>query len=250
MATSQLAHVSHGQFSYGLVIERGKVTDAPPAGRWAVGMSWPQVAAKLRERRAAVAWDPPRVRMIITGSRQWPDPGAVWDFLAGAYAEVHGRAGLTIVHGACGRGADKAAAQYAAWAVAQGLDVLEETWPADWAEWGKRAGMMRNKDMVAAGAGGCGAFILDASPGATGCAHAAADAGIPVVLHERWTSPWARMWDEHLDAVADGRTGPLIEARYDGRCRACANRWEPGDAICFDEDEGAWICAGCAGQQS
>lgn len=243
--TEHLAHVSHGQLSYGLVLERGRVTDAPPAGRWAVGLDWSGAAAGIRDRRGTVRWEPERIRLIITGSREWPDSQAVWDFLARAYAAVY-PTGLTIVHGACGRGADKAASEYAQWAERMpGMDVLEERWPAKWDELGRSAGMARNKAMVAAGADGCAAFILDASPGATGCAAAAKAAGIPVVRDERWTSPWPGMWAAAMEAESRS-TGPLTEARYAGRCRGCAGRWEPGDLIAFDEDEAGWICEDCA----
>lgn len=43
-----------------------------------------------------------------------------------------------------------------------------------------------------------------------------------------------------------GRIGPLIEAQYSGWCPGCGERWEPGDLIGFDDEQGKWICAGCA----
>lgn len=56
-------------------------------------------------------------------------------------------------------------------------------------------------------------------------------------------SPW-----EGLAAMAADPpdTGPVIEARYSGHCRACGERWEPGDLIAYGEDEGGWLCEGCA----
>lgn len=59
-------------------------------------------------------------------------------------------------------------------------------------------------------------------------------------------SPWARWWQAHLDYLSGGRTGPLITARYHGRCRTCTRPWEPGDSIAFDEDEDGWICEDCS----
>ena len=40
--------------------------------------------------------------------------------------------------------------------------------------------------------------------------------------------------------------GPFIEARYEGTCRGCGGRWEPGDFIAFAAGEDGWICADCA----
>jgi hypothetical protein len=36
-----------------------------------------------------------------------------------------------------------------------------------------------------------------------------------------------------------------IEALYDGLCRRCGCRWEPGVMIEYDEDESAWCHAQC-----
>jgi len=61
----------------------------------------------------------------------------------------------------------------------------------------------------------------------------------------------ASFWDDLVSTVADaqgeGRTGPLIETLYHGRCRGCGDRWQPGDLICWDEGEDGWVCGGCAG---
>lgn len=58
-------------------------------------------------------------------------------------------------------------------------------------------------------------------------------------------------WWAAVYAVAAGehgqRIGPLIGSQYHGRCPGCGERWEPGDRICFDEEQDAWICADCAG---
>ena len=72
--------------------------------------------------------------------------------------------------------------------------IAERTWrelggqvarhPADWRRLGRRARPVRNRAMVNLGAAVCLAFILDASPGAFGCAELAAAAGIPVERHE------------------------------------------------------------------
>ena len=41
--------------------------------------------------------------------------------------------------------------------------------------------------------------------------------------------------------------GPLswIEARFGGTCRGCGLRYEVGELIAYDEDEGGWICWDC-----
>lgn len=108
-------------------------------------------------------------RILVTGSREWDDPQAIFDVLAEYnYGQV------TLVHGAA-RGTDTIAARIAA---AFGWRI--EVHPADWRNLGKSAGFIRNAAMVAAGADVCLAFIRDGSPGASHCAHLAEQAGIPV----------------------------------------------------------------------
>lgn len=108
-------------------------------------------------------------RVLITGSRDWSLPGPVMTALMAAWNEL---GPFVLVHGDA-RGADRMAAGYhARW----GGRV--EAHPADWSI-GKRAGFVRNAEMVAAGADLCLAFIRNESRGATMCARLAEEAGIP-----------------------------------------------------------------------
>ena len=118
-------------------------------------------------------------RVLVTGSRSWTDYGTVQVEIGQVVAEQMALTGeayprITVVHGAA-RGADSLAAKAAA---DYRLDT--EPHPADWRQHGKRAGMIRNAEMVNAGADVCLAFIRDTSPGATHCANLAEKCGIPV----------------------------------------------------------------------
>ncbi|MFF9268596.1 SLOG family protein [Streptomyces rochei] len=84
------------------------------------------------------------VRVIVTGSRAWPDPVRVAHELTQLYLQ-HGP--FTLIHGACSTGADAAAHH---WYETAGLDLgcIETKYPAAWDEFGKRAGPIRNKQMI------------------------------------------------------------------------------------------------------
>lgn len=120
------------------------------------------------------------IRILVTGSRDWPSPEVVHRALADVIGRAPVGADIVLVHGACRTGAD---AQADRWARASGIRV--ETHPARWDVYRKRAGFIRNTQMVALGADVCLAFIKDGSRGASHTALLAETAGIPV---RRWTA--------------------------------------------------------------
>ncbi|HZB28958.1 MAG TPA: DUF2493 domain-containing protein [Streptosporangiaceae bacterium] len=126
-------------------------------------------------------------RIVITGSRTWTDKGRLWDCLDDAvYQSGYELRDVILVHGACPRGADAMADEWA-----QEYAIKAEPHPADWREHGRRAGFLRNAHMVGLGADLCLAFInpctdrrchqpgTHGTHGATHCANAAERAGIP-----------------------------------------------------------------------
>ncbi len=124
------------------------------------------------------------MRVLVTGSRDWAHPPAVWHVLdwyervvANSYDEV-----LTVVTGACPRGADRHAENWCMFPSSHYSNVsrIHEPHPAGWGLLGRRAGFARNAEMVHLGADVCLAFIRNHSPGATNCANLAGAHGIPV----------------------------------------------------------------------
>ena len=117
-------------------------------------------------------------RLLITGSRSWPEPYLLNAVLA--HVLRHVGYDLTIVHGACPTGADD---QADLWASNRGLTV--ERHPAAWDEHGKAAGPLRNSHMVSLGADLCIAFVEPQSRGTRDCLEKAREAGIPVWVIEQ-----------------------------------------------------------------
>lgn len=112
-------------------------------------------------------------RVLVTGSRTWTDLPT----LVHALDELLiAHPAMVVVHGRCPKGADVMAD---AWAARRGVEV--ERHPADWGREGNAAGILRNVRMVATRPDVCLAFIVDNSRGATHCANAAREAGIPTV---------------------------------------------------------------------
>jgi hypothetical protein len=119
------------------------------------------------------------MRLLITGSRDWDDRTTIANFLLDVRdtRDWTGRDGLdvTLVSGACPRGADRIAEE-----IAEDIGWAVERHPADWLTYGRGAGFRRNAEMVALGANLCGAFIKNFSLGASHTASLAEEAGIPV----------------------------------------------------------------------
>jgi hypothetical protein len=122
----------------------------------------------------------PRWRLLYTGSRLITDRGKVFADLDEILV-AHPR--LLVRHGACRRGGDALAVEWARLRKSQGIDVLLDPRPAPFGLLGKIAGPMRNAYMVGLGADECLCHLHPASStsGALGCAAFAEWAGIPVV---------------------------------------------------------------------
>lgn len=156
------------------------------------------------------------MRILITGSRDWIDEEAIRQSMSIAVKylnskrtgkglpEISDMSDITLIHGTA-KGADVLAGE-----VAKDLGMLIEEHPADWAKhnndcpdvkppypscWqGKercsRAGHRRNQEMIDSGADVILAFILDESPGATGCLNSARKGHMPsIVTKENSGSP-------------------------------------------------------------
>jgi len=114
-------------------------------------------------------------RILITGSRYFDSRHVVWDALDAAFDEF----GQLIVVNGIAPGADSLAHQ---WAHLDERGCVPEHHPADWAGLGRRAGFVRNAEMVALGAEVCLAFLADGeeNKGTRMTMGLADKAGIPV----------------------------------------------------------------------
>lgn len=138
------------------------------------------------------------MRIIVTGSRDWPHYRELWGVLDtfAAAALASDLPELTVVHGGA-RGADAFAESWVRRAQRGGGGLLVQQEPhrvpgTEWKRIGNAAGHLRNAAMVRKGADFCIAFIWPCtskrctkprphwSHGATGCADMAEAADIPV----------------------------------------------------------------------
>jgi hypothetical protein len=178
------------------------------------------------------------VRVLVTGSRDWDNPGRVQLELEKAFSKTaieHGEL-LTVVHGACLTGADAYADEWAKRMEWQGLPVIPEPHAANWKGPRKKgAGYARNAEMVSLGADLCLAFILNKSNGATHCRDLALKAGIETITFERTTPmalvPYKRVNDEiKLENVR------MIWRNFAGEEKPMNNKGKRNFAIPLDEE--------------
>lgn len=121
------------------------------------------------------------MRVIVTGSRAWPEPDKVARELTQLFQQ-HGP--FTLIHGDCATGAD-AAAHHWYEVAGKTLGCEELRYPAAWEAYGKRAGPMRNEKMIReAGADLVLAFLHGASVGTRHTVSLAEQAGIEVRRYE------------------------------------------------------------------
>lgn len=122
--------------------------------------------------------------ILCTGSRDWRD----WEAIRRRFAYwVH--ADTTVIHGAQVSEDKKTGEKWGAdWIVdqlARQLGAIVDPHPADWKRFGKRAGGIRNQEMVdlhqIRPIDVCLAWPLGKSPGTRDCMRRAARAGIQVM---------------------------------------------------------------------
>lgn len=116
-------------------------------------------------------------RILVTGSRDWEDAAIIEAELNKAWRRFGCSPDVTLVSGNCPTGADHIAEQ-----VWYTLHLPVELHPANWAKFGKAAGPLRNREMVALGADLCLAFIKNNSKGASQCLALAQEDGIPCAV--------------------------------------------------------------------
>lgn len=115
-------------------------------------------------------------RLLITGSRHGWDEDKLKQALYDGLRFL-GTEATILVHGDA-PGVDTQAAR-----IWRDWGLQDEPHPADWSI-GKKAGPLRNQEMVDLGADLCLAFPTAVSRGTRHCASAAERAGIPVTYHE------------------------------------------------------------------
>lgn len=162
------------------------------------------------------------MRILMTGSRGWEDTDAIRKAILIAVEYIKSKrsekgdftpvefSDITLIHGTAA-GADVLAGE-----VAKDLGMMIEEHPADWQKhnddcpdvkppykscWqGKercsRAGHRRNQEMIDSGADVILAFILNESPGATGCLKLAHKVHMPSIVSRETTFD-----DEELEPV-------------------------------------------------
>jgi hypothetical protein len=116
-------------------------------------------------------------RILVTGSRDWKDKNFVALKIFNVILDNNlAFRDVVIVHGDCPTGADAMAQEFA-----DKFHIATERHPADWKCYDRKAGPVRNKEMVRLGADIVLAFPLGESRGTRGCMKLAKEAGLNVI---------------------------------------------------------------------
>lgn len=116
------------------------------------------------------------MKVLVCGSRNWPDPEIIRECLESLAVQHDGD--VEVIHGDA-RGADRMGG-----GIAEELGLPVWKFPADWDRHGKRAGILRNLDMLDANPDAVLAFRVNGSRGTTHMIEAARKRGIPVEVYE------------------------------------------------------------------
>lgn len=119
-----------------------------------------------------------KFRLLITGSRYWDDPKTILNAIRNAVSDHCKGRQLVIVQGDCPTGADKFARDFA---TLLGWEL--ETYPADWDKYGKKAGPIRNQQMVDSHPELALAFLLRDSKGTKDCIRRCEQSGVEVIIY-------------------------------------------------------------------
>lgn len=115
-------------------------------------------------------------RILVTGSRVCDDPDPVFLSLERSLADF---GALTVIHGGAS-GVDAISGEWARQKIFAKLPVRLEVFPANWERYGRRAGPIRNRQMLESGVDLCLAFPGKTSPGTWDCVRQALAMGILV----------------------------------------------------------------------
>ena len=119
------------------------------------------------------------IRILITGSRSWDNI----EYIRSAFislADDYGD-GITLVSGACPTGADRLGE-----IVAAELGWNIQLYPADWNTYGKRAGFVRNSEMIDTEPDMVVGFVRNGSKGASMTVNLGKKKGLLTFVHN-WT---------------------------------------------------------------
>lgn len=118
------------------------------------------------------------VRVLVTGSRTWDDVDYLEKVFSAWDARIGSNVRKVLVSGNCPSGADMLAEK-----AVEKLGWELELYPADWDKHGRRAGFVRNSEMVESSPDFVVAFIKDNSKGASMTARLARKNELPVEEH-------------------------------------------------------------------